>query len=462
VKAEAAREASDSLATFLGNTLLTDALAAGGKETMAAVVAGAERIARGEFADDPETLSRVLTALASPYADSGEPQRAAKLMEEARSLTHDRKQLQGLDCELGFMYELMGRHDQALTMLSGIADDPGAERVSRATCSHYRAQALKGRGDLDGALRAADDAMRHWRAMKRPIHLLESPLLMLKADLLMHTPRVAEAVALFQQAAASSHRLGRDQGMHFAVLLNDWALATFFAGQLPEAQAREDDALAMNRQNAGPRGVWPVLFWNAAVDRLEAGLYTEALNFYDQALVSARAYEDFSLAASAQCMGAVALMRIGRSDEAQARLAAGRAEKPVTGRADRVAEENCSSAAAQLALARGDAASARRDLDELLAAPKLRESTRGHLLQWRSRAHLALGDLTAAGDDAETALKIARQLQGAQPQSFRTALALDALARQRSEAKQPGAAKIRREADAALAASVAPTHWLRQ
>ena len=190
-------------------------------------------------------------------------------------------------------------------------------------------------------------------------------------------------------------------------------------------------------------------------------MYTEALDLYDQTLAAARRWHDAGIAASAQCLGAVALLRSGRSKEAPVRLAAGLAEQLGDGPADRIAASNCRSAAAQLALAAGDAAAARKGFDALLAAPRLRDATRGHLLQWRARAELALGDMAAAGADAEASLKIARQLQGAQPQSFRTALALDALARQQAATQQPMAALTRQDADAALSASVAPTHWLR-
>ena len=129
---------------------------------------------------------------------------------------------------------------------------------------------------------------------------------------------------------------------------------------------------------------------------------------------------------------------------------------------DRIAAGNCKNARGQLALARGDAAEALTAYTELLAIPNLRDATRAHYLQWRSRAQLAAGQGAAALQDAQDSLKIARQLQGAQPESFRTALALDALARAQAAALDPAARATRAEADKALAASVAPTHWLRQ
>ncbi|MDY0748883.1 serine/threonine-protein kinase [Paucibacter sp. R3-3] len=458
-KAEASLATTESFAFFLGD-LLGDALAAGGNESSEAVVGRAERIARGEFADEPETLSRVLLAIAQHHGGIGESERAAKLYEEARALTHEHSQQQAIDCDLGMMYQRIGRRDEALAMLQRVADDPNAEAVSRANCASYQATVLFNAGKLDDALRAADAATAYWRAMPRPIKQFEAPLLGLKASILMNTPRVAEADPLFARAIQSMKELGRDQGPNYVALLNNWALGNFLAGQLGAAQTRHDEALAQARAFAGPQGVAPINLLNAAADRLELGLYPEALALYDQTLAAARSWHNAGFAASAQCMGALALLRgePGHEAEAQARLAAGRAEKLSDSPADRIAATNCIGAEAQLALARGDAAAALKGFDTLLAVPKMREAARALLLQWRSRAQLAVGNAEAARVDAEASLKLARQLQGTQPASFRTALALDALARAQGDA----AGKLRQEADAALAASVAPTHWLRR
>jgi hypothetical protein len=356
----------------------------------------------------------------------------------------------------------MGKRDEALTLLKGVAEDPAAEAVSRSNCSAYLATVLLNGGDLEGALRAADDAKAQWHAMPRRILQLEAPLLVLKASILMNTPRVAEADSLFTQADASMKKLSRDQGMSYVATLNNWALANFLAGQLQTARSRHDDTLALARKNAGPQGVAPINLLNAASDRLEMGLYPDALAFYDETLTAARAWHNAGFAASAQCLGALALLRDGRTAEAQARLAAGRAEKLSDSPSDRIAASNCNSAQAQFALVTGDAPAALKGFDTLLAAPKLRDASRAHLLQWRSRAQLAAGNTAAAAADAEASLKVARQLQGAQPESFRTALALDALARAQGAAQDTAASATRRDADAALAASVAPTHWLRQ
>jgi serine/threonine-protein kinase len=460
-KAEASLATTEHFSFFLGD-LLGDALAAGSNEPPSTIVARAERMARGEFADDPETLARVLQAVGQHHGGIGESERATQLYEEAAKLTKDRDQRQAIDCALGMMYQRLGRRDEALKLLQAVADDPTAEPVSRANCASYQATVLLNLGKLDEALAAADHATAYWQSMPRPMLQFEAPLLVLKASILMYTPRVAEADALFAQAAASMKKLGRDQGMSYVATLNNWALANFLAGQLPAAQARHDDTLALARLNAGPHGVAPVNLLNAATDRLEAGLYTQALDFYDQTLAAARQWHNAGFAASAQCLGALALLRDGRDAQATARLAAGRAEKLADTPGDRIAAGNCSSANAQLALAHGDAATALKAFDEALANKSLRDATRAHLLQWRSRAQLAAGNAVAAKADAEASLKTARQLQGAQPASFRTALALDALARVQAVTQDAAATATRQEADAALAASVAPTHWLRR
>ena len=137
---------------------------------------------------------------------------------------------QAIDCGLGMMYQRTGRQDQALAMLQRVADDPAAEASSRANCASYQATVLLNKGDIDGALHAADNATAYWRSMPRPTRQFEAPLLVLKASILMYTPRVAEADALFTQAAASMKKLGRDQGMSYVATLNNWALANFLAG----------------------------------------------------------------------------------------------------------------------------------------------------------------------------------------------------------------------------------------
>ncbi len=462
-KAEASLATTEHFSFFLGD-LLGDALAAGSNEPPSALVARAERIARGEFADDPETLSRVLQAVAQHHGGIGESEQAAKLYEEARSMTRDPSQQQAIACSLGMMYQRTGRRDEALAMLQRVADDPAAEPATRADCASYEATVLLNKGDLDGALRAADNATAYWRAMPHPTRQFEAPLLVLKASILMNTPRVAEADTLFARAAQSMKQLGRDNGPNYVATLNNWALANFLAGQVSAARVRHDEALALARENAGPQGVAPINLLNAASDRLELGRYAEALALYDQTLAAARAWHNAGFAASAQCLGALALQRSapGHDSDAQARLAAGRAEKLSDNPSDRIAAGNCSNADAQLALARGDAAGALKGFDSLLAVPKLREATHAHLLQWRSRAQLASGNAAAARADAEASLTLAKQLQGTQAASFRTALALDALARAQAATQDASAASTRQGADAALAASVEPTHWLRR
>ncbi|RZJ06549.1 MAG: serine/threonine protein kinase, partial [Rubrivivax sp.] len=460
-RAEASLATTQHFSFFLGD-LLGDALAAGSNEPPSAVVARAERMARGEFADDSETLSRVLQAVGQHHGGIGESERAAKLYEEARMLTHDRVQLQAINCELGMMVQRLGRQQEALKLLQAVANDPTAEPMSRANCASYEATVLLNIGDLDAALRAADNATTYWRSMPRPTLQFEAPLLVLKGSILMYTPRVAEADALFAQATQSMKKLARDQGMSYVATLNNWALANFLAGQVKAAQARHDETLALAKPNAGPQGVSPINYLNAATDRLEAGLYKEALGFYDQTLHAARTWKNPGFAASAECLGALAQLRDGRVADARKRLAAGLAEPLTDSPGDRIAKGNCSSANAQFALARGDAATALKAFDEALGNKSLRDATRAHLLQWRSRAHLASGNTAAAKDDAEVSLKVARQLQGQQPESFRTALALDALARVRMTTGDANESSTRQQADAALAASVAPTHWLRQ
>ena len=460
-KAEASLQTTRHFAFFLGD-LLGDALAANSNEPPAAIVSRAERMARVEFAKAPETLARVLQAVAQHHGGIGESARAAKLFEEARSLTQDRAQRDAIDCGLGMMIQRLGRLDEAATMLARVAADPSAEAESRANCASNLSTVRLNLDDIPGALQAADEAWAHWQAMPMPLHQFEGDLLVLKGSILMYTPRVAEADALFARAAALMRAQGRDQGMSYVATLNNWALGNFLAGQLQTATERHDEMLAVAKLNAGAQGVSPINFLNAATDRLESGRYREAQAFYDQTLQAARAWKNAGFAASSQCLGAVALWRDGRAAESKARLAAGLAEPLKDSPGDRIAAGNCKNARGQLALARGDAAEALTAYTELLAIPNLRDATRAHYLQWRSRAQLAAGQGAAALQDAQDSLKIARQLQGAQPESFRTALALDALARAQAAALDPAARATRAEADKALAASVAPTHWLRQ
>jgi serine/threonine-protein kinase len=460
-KAEASLSTTEHFAFFLGD-LLGDALAAGSNEPPATIVSRAERMARNEFARNPETLSRVLQAVAQHHGGIGESAQAAKLYEEARTLTQDRAQQQAIACGLGMMLQRMGKPKEAIALMEPVVADPVAEAVSRSNCASYIATIRLNLGDIDGALQAADESWAYWQAMPHPLQQFEGQLLVLKASILMYTPRVAEADALFARAAELMREQSRDQGMSYVATLNNWALANFLAGQLQTAQARHDEMLAAAQRNAGAQGVAPINYLNASTDRLEAGLYPAAAEYYGKTLQAARAWRAVGFAASAQCLGGVALLREGRLKEAQALLAKGLAEPLTDSPSDRIAAGNCKSARAQFALARGDAAEGLALFTDLLSTPKLRDATRSHYLQWRARAHLAAGDAAAARQDAEAALKIARQLQGAQPNSFRTALALDALARVLAAQQDAAAATTRQEADTALAANLAPTHWLRQ
>lgn len=255
-KAEASLQTTRHFAFFLGD-LLGDALAANSNEPPAAIVSRAERMARVEFAKAPETLARVLQAVAQHHGGIGESARAAKLFEEARSLTQDRAQRDAIDCGLGMMIQRLGRLDEAATMLARVAADPSAEAESRANCASNLSTVRLNLDDIPGALQAADEAWAHWQAMPMPLHQFEGDLLVLKGSILMYTPRVAEADALFARAAALMRAQGRDQGMSYVATLNNWALGNFLAGQLQTATERHDEMLAAPSSMPAPKASRP-------------------------------------------------------------------------------------------------------------------------------------------------------------------------------------------------------------
>ena len=242
----------------------------------------------------------------------------------------------------------------------------------------------------------------------------------------MYTPRVAEADALFARAAALMRAQGRDQGMSHVATLNNWALGNFLAGQLQTATERHDEMLAAAKLNAGAQGVSPINFLNAATDRLESGRYREALAFYDrETLQAARAWKNAGFAASSQCLrcGSVARRPRGLSPGPALRDLAEPLKRPRWGPHRR--RQFARTLAASWHWRGGEAS--RRPIPSWVAnIPNLRgrharplPANGAHARSWRP------GRCCDAARTRRIRSRSRASCKEAQPESFRTALALD-------------------------------------
>ena len=450
LRAEAARQRSDNVRFFLGD-LLGEAARAGPSQDPLALLARAERLARAEFADRPQSLADVLLVIAQHRGDLENSAAAITLLDEAIALLPDSDQRRDAECSRALHLGRSGRTDEAIVRLQGLAVDPATPPLVQANCGAYLSDLLRQRQRLDEALAAVERAYEAWRRVPQASPQYELGLLTRKAGILMNLPRLPEAEALYARAHALSRALGRGHG-DGSVLDNNWALARFMAGDLQGARERWDANLERLRSSTGERGPPPVNLLNPATARLELGQHAQALALYDEVLVAAGRYQDPSFAASALCLGALALAGDGDLAAARARLARGRALPLADSPNGRIAATNCQGAAARLDLAGGRPQAAREAFTTLLAAPGLRPHLRSHLLQLRAQAARAAGDARAALQDARASLAAARTLQDDSLPSLRRALALLAQAEAESSLGQlqaAGLAQARSELQAA-------------
>jgi serine/threonine-protein kinase len=424
-RALAAQAANEAGSAFMAD-LLNDALRAGQPINADEWLARAERMARQSFAGRPDQLAGVLWMVAQRASDWDGQERSRTLVREALALAQDPDLRDHLGCEDAYAQAQLGELAAATQRLQALADKATALPTARACALGYLAFMAGQGGRLPEALALQHSALAQMdQARGVPEHLRAAAT----ARLALYKGQLGqgpESDRLFASALALMAAAGRERSQIAWAVRNEWSIALSSAGD-----ARR--ALALGQQNlqwmadGGPytskmlytaRGV--------GLTALAAGQFEEAEAVFDRSLAQARAAgaETPEILRAIECDRVLLATRTGRLDRAAQALARADAVPRRASASDTFYDRGCRLARAEYDITRGAPADARAALDTLLAdaaasAPPWQWNAR--LLA--ARAHLALGQATAARDEAQRALAAAQLLQAGRPHSLRTGAA---------------------------------------
>jgi serine/threonine-protein kinase len=414
-----------------------------------------ERISRDEFLTRSEALalrlrgtntesaSVVLNALGSYRASLGDNAAAERLLQRAVAALPDgtdRSWRAMVECNLASSVGQLGRADEARATLDRWVADASVEPAVAVQCEMYLAQLAQTQGDAAAALRNAQQAER------RLVHARHVPPL-LQASLhgelgygLAMNDRIAEADEQYATAVRLYREHGSGESPSVVAILNNWAVASWRAGDVARALEALDDVTAISGQR-GPRGEPPVYVGaNRARALLALGRLRdaeqEALRTETQAARSS-APPIWRLRVLITRLNAVAEQR--RFDEAAGLLDEARR---LTAQAQAGVDPHALPlAASRLAQLQGNGPAALAALQPVLDAypdpgdPSnlaRGDSTLALALRRRAELRLAAGDARGALLDAEASRAIGERLQSGRPHALRTGQALVVMARARA------------------------------
>jgi serine/threonine-protein kinase len=423
-----------------------------------------ERISRDEFLTRSEALalrlqggntesaSVVLNALGSYRASLGDNAAAERLLQRAVAALPagaDRSWRAMVECNLASSVGQLGRAEEARAALDRWVADAGVEPSVAVQCEMYLAQLAQTQADAAAALRHAQQAERRLATARHIPPLLRASLHGELGYGLALNDRIAEADEQYATAVRLYREHGSGESPSVVAILNNWAVASWRAGDVARALHALDEVVAIGGQR-GPGGEPPVyiranraralLALGRLRDAEEESLRTEAL----VARISAPPI--WRLRVLITRVNAVAEQR--RFDEA-ARLLdeARRLTAQIQAGVDPHALPLAASRLAQL---QGDGAAAFSALEPVLAAYpdtgdpanlSRGDSTLALALRRRAELRLTSSDASGALLDAEASRAICERLQSGRPHALRTGQALVVMARARAALGERDAAR---------------------
>jgi len=202
----------------------------------------AEHLIDAQFADDAQLRGRMQLLLADLYGEVTDYKRAEAVLLEARSsadVARDADALAQIDCTRAGLLAATGRSDQAMTLFGSIVpaleSRPDANPRSLAICYSQRSLAYRNFGKAEDS---ANDARSALKILESALPAQKVNRIFLKTnigDALVKSGRLAEAVAIYEQASAELARMGRANTSAGLMLANNLIVMLTRAGQLQRA-----------------------------------------------------------------------------------------------------------------------------------------------------------------------------------------------------------------------------------
>ena len=460
-RAYAMADRAEAVSEFL-NLLLTQAARGGVALTPRQLLERSEQLVLSEMRNNPEHRAAVLAMIGTSLQTLGNSTDAERLLAralDAARIAGEPSLMDTIAAQHALSVGFGGRLEAARATLEAIADRASAGPDQRAEANHYLALLASNDGDGKAALHRATEALRWLRASRRASPRFEASMLASLAGACSLNGRMVEADRHFEAALSRLTAQGQEHSPSAIAWMNNWAVVSERAGDLPRALDLYDRALTRAAQDAPDLPKPSYLVLNRARTLEYMGRLDDALAGFEEAL---RIALGNSLApASFNARLGLASVRVeqGRLDDAKAMLADADAGLPAPLPPTNPNALLRTLIGARLALRAGDAAAAIAAFSSVVAERRPLATTVAGWLG-RAEAHRVAGATGAAQADADAALALAQKLQGGKPHSFRTGLAWLARARvARDEGQEDGAREDAANALRHLEATVDAGHW---
>lgn len=402
--------------------------------TIDALLERAEQLVFAGTARNTDHQAAILLALGRYYAAFDNRDKATALLSQASQLasTHSDTGLRAkIDCERSLV-ELAADIELARQRVQDILAIRELPADASAVCWRIAARLAAITGDSDGTLQAVGAARTALARADLPDQVLAATLLADEGIAHQLAGRYARADESFAAALDAFERAGRPEHPVVIAVWNDWAGVLDAAGDVPDALAKYEHAVAIATKHAVGGHPPTSLLFNYARMLAQIGRHEEALAIYDRELVRAEQIASPRSLAAGLLGKARAYFAKGDFQSAQAivdqLLRRSGTMIPSNSRDDLALR----SLEGRIALARGDVPRALKQLSLALDDYDARGMQVGAVvtvLCARSEAHLRSGNIQAAIDDAQRALAVARVLQANKPASVHTAYSLLALSK---------------------------------
>ena len=431
-RAQVLLQRNAAIADFIG-LMFGEALPAGQAKVVQEMLERSEPLIDTEFADQPAQQAEVLRVLASYYTALSLPNKQYELLTRARRIVErvpDRSLQARLDCDLGAAAAQVGRQDEGAKLLERWGAATDIEPDVAATCLQGRARLAQNAADPGGALRYAQAGLKRLRDSGTTDSRTEATLLGDIAFAEHLAGRNAEADRNYQAALDRLRELGSAQSFDSLRLTLDHGVVRYAMSDYVGGLALFERVLRITERQGGAV-VPPGVLANRAFGLEQLGRYEESLEGYERTLVASRANGFVAGEAYALVGRASVLASLGRTEPAQASLQ--QADAPMqTLPPAHSARVRGALVQARIDLERGDLDSAQRRYSAVIDRLRAQKAATPPLVTaYRGRAEVALrqGDAVAALADAQSAVDLARGLQGSNPHSDLTGLAWLTLAR---------------------------------
>jgi tetratricopeptide (TPR) repeat protein len=385
--------------------------------TMPQLLARGERLVQGQFAGDPVQRAYLLLMLAQQYGQARQPNKAEALLLRARDDVRNVDDLSlqvRIECQLALQMTDAGSFDRALPMfdaaivrLRGTAGSDD-ERATLAACLYGRAQLVYAREDMASALvdaQAALDLLGTPRPGQLPL-AIEARTLLARAK--SKLGQSAAAVVEHERTLAEIDTMGRGRTGWAGDHHNDLGVLLSRAGQTLRATQSYERGLEVTR---GLRSSL-ALQTNYAKLLTELGRPHEAMPLIEAALASARASGDERSVYVTSMLGAPTWCAVNDRVRCAAMLADARAGLTRMLPAGHSTLGTLEMTQAQLALTLGDLAAAHNGLQlavRLFQTASAKSPIGIRALTLLARTEQQLGDLDAAEAHAALAVAQARE-----------------------------------------------------